>query len=103
MGPLSIWYALVCVEPVGDGHPLPPEASGAYTHVAAHSASRDDFEHLVRVAAGERGLRVVEFDWACPEERLTAEGRTTSHDDQWALVLRDAPVAWEATLHWWTD
>jgi hypothetical protein len=91
------------VKPVGLDHPLPPNASGAYTYVGAWSETREDFERLVEEAAPTRGLEIVEFDWACPEERLEAEGRSTSDSEQWALALLNGPVVWDETLYCWTD
>lgn len=100
---LSNWYALICVAPAGDDHPLPSGALGAYTYVAARSEGRDAFESLLRETAQARDLAITEIDWACPEELLNSEGRSVGHKMQWRSALGEAPVVWGSTLHWYDD
>lgn len=100
---LSAWYALICVEPAGEDHPLPSGASGAYTYIAARSDSRDGFESLLREAAQSRHLTITEIDWACPHELLASEGRSVGEKEQWIAALGESKVVWGSTLHWWGE
>lgn len=97
------WFALICVEPAGEKHPLPSGASGAYTYIAARSDSRHAFECLLREAAQARDLAISEIDWACPEELLESEGRLVGQKEQWVAALGESQVVWGSTLHWYDD